>query len=101
MAIGSADDDVGPLINWMETDPPGGRFRAYLASRASIRSEVEEGPTTLLVVPPLDVEEGAGRFLFTVAMVDVDFLDLEGGAESGQFSGHIGHLSRNSDPFFL
>ena len=72
MAIGSADDDVGPLISWMETDPPGGRFRAYLASRASIRSEVEEGPT-LLVVPPLDVEEGAGRFLFTVAMVDVDF----------------------------
>ena len=68
MAIGSADDDVGPLISWMETEPPGGRFRAYLASRASIRSA-----PLLVVVVPLDVEEGAGRFLFTVAMVDVDF----------------------------
>lgn len=73
MAMGSADDDVGPLISWMETDPPGGRFRAYLASRASIRSDVE-GLAPL--VPPLDVEEGAGRFLFTVAMVDVVFLDF-------------------------
>ena len=104
MAIGSADDDVGPLISWMETEPPGGRFRAYLASRASIRSEVD-GPTLLVVVvPPLDVEEGAGRFLFTVAMVDVlifwffgsDISSSDGG-ESDKFPDTFERIGHTSD----
>jgi hypothetical protein len=49
------------------------------------------------VVPPLDVEEGAGRFLFTVAMVDVDFFGYLFWKVSGQhfrtLSRRVGHTS--------
>ena len=35
-ATGSTLAVVGPLINWIEMDAPGGRWRAYLARRASM-----------------------------------------------------------------
>ena len=65
--------EVPPLMSWMETVPPGGRWRAYFARRASIRREVE---TALMEE---DVGGGgcvgAGRFLlpglvFVAIMVD-------------------------------
>lgn len=39
MAIGSTDVEVPPLMSWMEIVPPGGRSRAYLARRVSMRSD--------------------------------------------------------------
>lgn len=64
--------EVPPLMSWMEIVPPGGRWRAYFARRASIRREVE----TLLEEEGGGGCVGAGRFLlpplvFVAIMVDL------------------------------
>ena len=71
--------EVPPLMSWMEIVPPGGRWRAYFARRASIRREEVE---TLLEEGGGGGCVGAGRFLlpplvvFVAIMVDLCRLSI-------------------------
>ena len=57
--------DVPPLMSWMEIVPPGGRWRAYLARRVSIRRVVAVGVVDVV---------GAGRFRFMLMGLFVDVM---------------------------
>ena len=63
-AMGSTDEEDGPLINVTETVPPAGSVRAYLARRRSIPGRVVAVGVPFVVV-------GGGRFREVVGGLSV------------------------------